>query len=77
MVRTIPTLQAARQLVELIRNLGPDDEIALTDDGQLVARILPEIRPTSARRPGACTGMLEILQDGDEEVLDHFKDYLP
>lgn len=76
MVRTIPTHKAARQLVELIRNLGPDDEIALTDDGQLVARILPETHPTSTRRPGACKGMLEILHEGDEEILEHFKGYL-
>ena len=77
MVRTIPTHKAARELVELIRNLGPGDEIALTDDGLLVARILPETHPTSARLPGACRGMLEIVQDGDEEILEHFKGYLP
>ena len=77
MVRTISTLRAARQLVELIRNLGPGDEIALTDDGQLVARILRETHPTSERRPGACKGMLEILHEGDEEILEHFKGFLP
>ncbi len=77
MVRTTPTYKAARQLVDLIRSLAPGDEIALTDDGQPVARILPETHATSERRPGACKGMLEIQQEAGDEILEHFKGYLP
>jgi antitoxin (DNA-binding transcriptional repressor) of toxin-antitoxin stability system len=72
MIRTIPVRQADGQLVELLRRLGPDDEIELTEDGRLVARINPEFPSTTARRPGACKEMLDILDDGDDAVLEHF-----
>jgi antitoxin (DNA-binding transcriptional repressor) of toxin-antitoxin stability system len=77
MVLTIPVGQADGHLTELLRSLGPDDQIALTDDGRLVARMVPEAPPSVARRPGASRGMLEILDESDDEVLEHFKAYLP
>jgi hypothetical protein len=33
--------------------------------------------PPGLRRPGACKGMLEVLDEGDEVILEHFKEYLP
>jgi antitoxin (DNA-binding transcriptional repressor) of toxin-antitoxin stability system len=77
MVVTIPIRQAGGQLVELVRDLGPDDQIGLTEGGRLVARIIPESPSADTRRPGACKGMLEIMDDGDDEVLEQFKAYLP
>jgi antitoxin (DNA-binding transcriptional repressor) of toxin-antitoxin stability system len=77
MVRTIPLRQAGGQLVELLRDLGPGDEIALTEGDRLVARIIPEPTPPAVRRPGACKGMLEVLDEGDDVVLEHFKAYMP
>jgi antitoxin (DNA-binding transcriptional repressor) of toxin-antitoxin stability system len=77
MVVTIPIRQAGGQLVELLRDLAPDDQIGLTEGGRLVGRIVPETPPANTRRPGACKGMLEIMDDGDDEVLEHFKAYLP
>jgi antitoxin (DNA-binding transcriptional repressor) of toxin-antitoxin stability system len=77
MVLTIPIEQAIAQLVDLVRDLGPDDEIVLTDGGRQLARIVPEIAPPGVRRPGACKGMLEVLDDGDDVILEHFKEYLP
>jgi hypothetical protein len=53
------------------------DEIALTDGGWQLARIVPEVVPPGLRRPGACKGMLEVLDEGDEVILEHFKEYLP
>jgi antitoxin (DNA-binding transcriptional repressor) of toxin-antitoxin stability system len=72
MVRTIPVRQADGQLIELLRDLGPDDQMALTEGGRLVARIIPEFPQGETRRPGACKGMLEILDEGDDAVLEHF-----
>ena len=66
-----------RQLVDLVRELGPGDEIVLTDGGRRLARIVPEVPPRDGRRPGACKGMLEVLDNGDDAVLEHFKEYLP
>jgi len=65
MVLTIPIQQAAAKFIDLVRALGPDDEIVLTDEGQHVARIVPEIASQGDRRPGACEGMLEILDESD------------
>jgi antitoxin (DNA-binding transcriptional repressor) of toxin-antitoxin stability system len=73
----IPIRQADGQLLELLRDLGPDDQIGLTEGGRLVARIIPESPSANTRRPGACKGMLEIMGDGDDEVLEPFKAYLP
>ena len=77
MVVTIPIQQAVEQLVDLVRDLGPGDEIVLTDGGRHLARIVPEIVSPSVRRPGACKGMLEVLSDEDDVILEHFKEYLP
>ncbi len=77
MVPTIPVGQADGRLVELLRDLGPDGQIALTEDGRLVARIVPESPPAATRRAGACKGMLEILDESDDRVLEHFRAYLP
>jgi len=77
MVLTIPIQQAVAQLIDLVHDLGPGDEIVLTDGGRQLARIVPEITPPRVRRPGACKGMLEVLDDGDDVILEHFKEYLP
>jgi antitoxin (DNA-binding transcriptional repressor) of toxin-antitoxin stability system len=77
MVVTVPIEQAVAQLVDLVRELGPGDEIVLTDGGRRLARIVPEVPPRDGRRPGACKGMLEVLDNGDDAVLEHFKEYLP
>ena len=77
MVLTIPIQQAAAQLIDLVHHLGPGDEIVLTDGGRELARIVSEVTHRSERRPGACKGMLEVLDNGDDAVLEHFKEYLP
>lgn len=77
MVVTVPIEQAVAQLVDLVRELGSGDEIVLTDGGRRLARIVPEVPPRDGRRPGACKGMLEVLDNGDDAVLEHFKEYLP
>jgi antitoxin (DNA-binding transcriptional repressor) of toxin-antitoxin stability system len=77
MVLTVPIQQAAAQLVELVHDLAPGDAIVLTDKGRQIARIVSEIAPPGGRAPGACKGMLEISDDGDDAVIEHFKEYLP
>ena len=76
MTQTLTILQASANLSELVRALGPGDEIVLTENDEPVARILPKVAPTK-RVPGAWKGKLEIIDDGDEAILDHFQDYVP
>jgi antitoxin (DNA-binding transcriptional repressor) of toxin-antitoxin stability system len=76
MSHTISLEQASTQLSGLVRAMGPGDEIVLTDNDKPIARIVPSsILPK--RVAGTCKGMLEILDDSDEVILDHFKEYLP
>jgi len=76
MSHTIPLEQASEQLTGLVRALGPGDEIVLTENDKPIARIVP-----SAARPkrvaGTCKGLLEILDDSDDVILEHFKEYMP
>jgi antitoxin (DNA-binding transcriptional repressor) of toxin-antitoxin stability system len=68
--------QASQQLAELLRNLGPGDEIVLTQDNKPVARIVSDTPRPAARQPGNCKGMLTINSE-DDQHLDGFKDYMP
>ena len=78
MSHTISIEQASEQLGGLVRALGPGDEIVLTENNKPVARI---VRDTSRLRPahmiGDWKGKVELLDEGDDIILDHFKEYLP
>jgi antitoxin (DNA-binding transcriptional repressor) of toxin-antitoxin stability system len=66
---------AATRLHELLRSLGNDGKIVLTDDGKPIARIIPA-RESNQRHPGSCKGMLIVHEDDDEHLAD-FKEYMP
>jgi antitoxin (DNA-binding transcriptional repressor) of toxin-antitoxin stability system len=75
MSHTIPLDQASAQLSGLVRALGPDDEIVLTDNDKPIARIVPSsARPK--RVAGAWKGMLAVVKE-DDEHLEDFKEYMP
>jgi prevent-host-death family protein len=76
MSQTLSIEQASAKLSELVRALEPGDEIVLTENDRPVARILPSPAPVK-RMPGAWKGKLEIVDEGDDMVLEHFQDYLP
>ncbi len=75
MSHTLTIEQASSQLVGLVRALGPDDEIILTDNNRAVARILPST-PRASRVAGSCKDLLTIISE-DDDHLDDFKDYMP
>jgi antitoxin (DNA-binding transcriptional repressor) of toxin-antitoxin stability system len=76
MTQTFSIQQASVNLSELVHALRPGDEIVLTDNDQPIARIVPNTE--SARRtPGAWKGKLEIVDDNDDAILEHFQGYLP
>lgn len=66
---------ASAQLGGLIRDLGPHDEIVLTENDKPVARIVPDSSPKK-RTPGVWKGMLTIVSE-DDEHLEDFRDYMP
>ncbi len=72
---TISIEQASAQLGGLVRALGPNDEIVLTDNDKPVARIVPS--DTHPRRvPGVWKGMLTVVSE-DDEHLEDFREYMP
>jgi antitoxin (DNA-binding transcriptional repressor) of toxin-antitoxin stability system len=73
---TMSISQAATRLPELVRSLGPNDEIVLTDDDQPVARIVASAQRRGRRRAGSCKGML-IVNREDDEHLNDFEEYMP
>lgn len=73
---TISIEQASAQLEGLVRALGPNDEIVLTDNDKPVARIVAsDVR--SKRTPGAWKGMLTVVKEEDDSHLDDFREYMP
>jgi antitoxin (DNA-binding transcriptional repressor) of toxin-antitoxin stability system len=77
MVRTVSIQQASAQLADLVRALEAGDQIVLTDGARRVGRIVPEPAPHPHRQSGVCKGMLEIVDDSEDAILDHFTDYVP
>jgi antitoxin (DNA-binding transcriptional repressor) of toxin-antitoxin stability system len=76
MVRYLSVDDAAMKFAELVKSLAPGDEIAVTDGTRLVARIHPVSESLTPRQPGLCKGMIEIIDDSDDVILEHFKDYI-
>jgi antitoxin (DNA-binding transcriptional repressor) of toxin-antitoxin stability system len=76
MTQTFSIQQASANLSELIHSLGPEDEIVLTDNDQPVARIVPSAM-SKKRTPGAWKGKLELVEEDNDVILEHFQDYLP
>ena len=76
MVPSISLEEAQATLPDLIRKLGPGEEVVITKDDQPVA----ELRSLTPGKPqprfGNCQGMLTIVAE-DEEHLEDFKEYMP
>lgn len=74
MSTTIGIDEARTKLKDIIAQLGPDDEVVITENSRPIARL---IAPHKAQPQfGSCKGMLTIVQD-DEEHLADFKEYMP
>ncbi len=70
---TITVEEAQMELPRLIDRLGPGEEVLITRNDQTVARLIGDRPP---RQPGNCEGMLTILSDDDDHLVD-FAEYLP
>jgi len=77
MFRTISMEEAQATLPEIIRKLGPGEEVLITQDDQPVAKLIRQ--PQAARKPpqpGSAKGMLIINVEDDEHLKD-FAEYMP
>ena len=76
MLLRISIEEAQATLPDIIRKLGPGEEVVITKDNQPVA----ELRSLAAGKPrsrfGSCKGMLTIVTE-DEEHVEDFKEYMP
>lgn len=74
---TVTIEEAQARLGELIGGLSRGEELAITEGGRVVARIVGE-RAESWRRPGPglAKGILTVVADDDEHLKD-FAEYVP
>jgi len=77
MFRTISMEEAQATLPDIIRTLGPGEEVVITQNSQPVAKLIRQ--PQAARKrphPGSAKGML-IINVEDDEHLQDFAEYMP
>ena len=74
MSTTIAVDEVQSRLKDLIANLGPDDEIVITQNNRPVARLVPS--RNSRATFGNCKGMLTVVEEDDEHLAE-FEDYMP
>jgi len=75
---TVTMEEAREKLHELVHQLGPGDELLITENNQPVARLTSELAKSPRRQrpgPGLAKGMITILSDADDD-LDDFREYL-
>ncbi|MFT3879154.1 MAG: type II toxin-antitoxin system Phd/YefM family antitoxin [Gemmatales bacterium] len=74
---TINIEEAKANLPDLIHRLQHGSEIMITENNEVVARLVGERRPAKQRPgPGLCKGMITIVADDDEHLKD-FAEYMP
>ncbi len=72
------TLEDAQaHLAEIIANLPPGEELLITQDERLIAKLIGQSSCTRhPRKPGSAAGKLIILSE-DDDHLDDFREYMP
>ena len=74
---TVTIEEAQAKLAEIINNLAPGEELLITRDNHLVAKLVGQQGAVrKPRQPGSAKGKLVILDD-DDDYLEDFKDYMP
>jgi len=70
------THDASVGLAALLRDLAPGGEVTVTEGTREVARLVAPPSTGAPRKPGSLKGKLKIIDDSDDVILEHFKDYL-
>lgn len=68
--------EAQSNLREIVTQLGPDEEVVITENNQPVAKLVGNSCRQQRREPGFAKGMITIVGD-DDEHLEDFKEYMP
>jgi antitoxin (DNA-binding transcriptional repressor) of toxin-antitoxin stability system len=73
----IPLAEAQARLPELIASLIPGEELWITKDEQVVAKLfaVPR-RRKEPRQPGSAKGKILYLADDFDAPLEDFKEYM-
>ena len=75
---TVTMEEAREKLQELVHQLGPGEELLITENNQPVARLTSELAKSPRRQGpglGLAKGMITILSDADDH-LDDFNEYM-
>ncbi len=74
---TMQLAEAQANLADVVHRLKQGSQIMITENNEIVARLVGERRPMKQRPgPGLCKGMMTIVAD-DEEHLKDFAEYMP
>ncbi len=74
---TVTLQEAQADLTGIVRRLNAGDEVALTEGGRVVARIVADRRAATPRPgPGLGKGMMTIVAD-DDDHLEDFAESMP
>jgi len=77
MLPTMSIEEVQATLPEIIRKLGPGEEVLITQDDQPVAKLVSQPKAArQPRRPGSAKGILVIHSEDDEHLQD-FAEYMP
>lgn len=78
MTATVTLDEAAAKLKDLVRLLGPGDEIEIQENLSTVARIVgpPKPRSTEPRQPGLLRGAILYMADDFDAPLEDMKEYM-
>ncbi len=68
--------EAQARLPDLIRGMTPGDEVAITENDRMIAKLIVPQAEKPQRVPGRGKGTLTILVE-DDEHLEDFQEYLP
>jgi antitoxin (DNA-binding transcriptional repressor) of toxin-antitoxin stability system len=69
-------VEAQARLPQLIHNLGPGEEIVITENDKPLAKVTAVAGGKPAPIPGRAKGMLTVVTE-DNEHLKEFEEYMP
>ncbi len=73
---SLPLPQVQAQLPELVHQLGPGDELVITENDQPVARIVPPVRGAAVRKLGTLRGTVLYMAPNFDAPLEEFEEYM-
>ncbi len=73
---TVTIDEAQANLPQVIDRLRPGDEVVVTRNDKVIARILPPELPHGTRVPGRGKGRMSPWVE-DDSHLEHFAEYMP